>query len=335
MTAVQLLAWISAALLLQLAVGIGVVVRRRRLAASATPAPPDATRNRPELAWEGWREFRVAHRSFEDAAQSQCSFHLQPVDGQPLPAFRPGQFLTFSLDLDAGAAGQSRRRARSRAATRCPTGPTRRTTGSRSSACLRRQIDRSSARDCRRTTSTTRSRSATCSGQGACRATSSSTPMPAVPVVLIGGRHRHHADDEHAALVPSRATRSGRCTSTTACATARTCLQAQLEQLAASHPRFQLNVVYSRPGADDEPGTGLPARGSRGRGPAAPHAAARAPPVLRLRPAGDDGDPGAGAGRVGRARRRTSTSRLSVRHPSSFPGSGAERCSRHAAARSK
>jgi hypothetical protein len=23
-----------------------------------------------------------------------------------------------------------------------------------------------------------------------------------VPAVLIGGRHRHHADDEHAAVVP-------------------------------------------------------------------------------------------------------------------------------------
>lgn len=116
MTAVQLLAWITAALLLQLAVGIGVVVRRRRLAAPATPPPPDATRSRPELAWQGWREFRVAQRSFEDAARTQCSFYLQPVDGQPLPAFRPGQFLTFSVDVASGATGQEPAR---RAITRC------------------------------------------------------------------------------------------------------------------------------------------------------------------------------------------------------------------------
>lgn len=103
MTAAQLLAWITAVLLMQLGVGIGVVVRRRRLAAPATPAAPVATRNRPELAWEGWREFRVAQRHVEDAARTQCSFHLQPLDGQPLPAFRPGQFLTFSLDVVAGA----------------------------------------------------------------------------------------------------------------------------------------------------------------------------------------------------------------------------------------
>ena len=116
MTAVQLLAWIIAALLLQLAVGIAVVVRRRRLAAPATPIPADATSNRPELARAGWREFRVAQRSFEDAARTQCSFHLQPVDGQPLPAFRPGQFLTFSLEVAAGAGGEEPAR---RAITRC------------------------------------------------------------------------------------------------------------------------------------------------------------------------------------------------------------------------
>lgn len=116
MTAAELLGLITAALLLQLAVGIGVVMRRRRAAPSPTPVPPTTTRTRPDLAWEGWREFRVVRRTLEDAACSQCSFYLQPVDGQPLPAFRPGQFLTFSLDVppnasDGGDAG--------RAITRC------------------------------------------------------------------------------------------------------------------------------------------------------------------------------------------------------------------------
>jgi ferredoxin-NADP reductase len=42
----------------------------------------------------------------EDSAQSQCSFYLEPVDGHPLPSYKPGQFLTFSLALgsDSGAA---------------------------------------------------------------------------------------------------------------------------------------------------------------------------------------------------------------------------------------
>lgn len=112
MTAVELLAWIVAALLLQLAMGIGVVVRRRGSSAPAPPAQAASTRSRPELAWEGWREFRVARRSFEDTAGTQCSFYLEPVDGQPLPPFRPGQFLTFSLDLaTSGAGGEPARRA--------------------------------------------------------------------------------------------------------------------------------------------------------------------------------------------------------------------------------
>jgi len=115
MTAAQLLGLITAALLTQLMVGIGVAVWRRRSAPVATPA--DAAKSvRSDAAWAGWREFRVAQRSFEDAAQSQCSFCLRPVDGQPLPAFKPGQFLTFSLDVANSSAGNG---AATVAITRC------------------------------------------------------------------------------------------------------------------------------------------------------------------------------------------------------------------------
>jgi hypothetical protein len=63
------------------------------------PAMPDRVESPPGAAWAGWREFRVRARAYEDAAQSQCSFYLEPVDGAPLTTFKPGQFLTFSLDL--------------------------------------------------------------------------------------------------------------------------------------------------------------------------------------------------------------------------------------------
>lgn len=69
-----------------------------------------------DAAWVGWRDFRVAQRGFEDAAQSQCSFYLQPVDGRPLPAFKPGQFLTFALDVTPRASDGT---AAIRAITRC------------------------------------------------------------------------------------------------------------------------------------------------------------------------------------------------------------------------
>jgi ferredoxin-NADP reductase len=52
------------------------------------------------LAWEGFREFFVQRREFEDTNHSICSFYLVPVDGQPLPVFRPGQFLTFKLLIE-------------------------------------------------------------------------------------------------------------------------------------------------------------------------------------------------------------------------------------------
>ena len=52
------------------------------------------------LAWEGFREFSVQRRKFEDGNSSICSFYLVPVDGEPLPTFRPGQFLTFKLSIE-------------------------------------------------------------------------------------------------------------------------------------------------------------------------------------------------------------------------------------------
>jgi ferredoxin-NADP reductase len=103
MTAPQLLAFIVAAMLLQLGAGIGWTLwrgRSRASTASATLAGTVPERvARADAGWQGLRAFRVTKRVDEDAARSQCSFHLQPVDGAPLPAFRPGQFLTFTLDV--------------------------------------------------------------------------------------------------------------------------------------------------------------------------------------------------------------------------------------------
>lgn len=53
-----------------------------------------------EPAWEGFREFLVKRRVIEDYARSVCSFYLVPADGQSLPLFKPGQFLTFRLELE-------------------------------------------------------------------------------------------------------------------------------------------------------------------------------------------------------------------------------------------
>jgi ferredoxin-NADP reductase len=52
-----------------------------------------ATKAIPE--WDGWRSFRVV--AIVDEAADTKSFYMSPVDGQPLPAFLPGQYLTFRL----------------------------------------------------------------------------------------------------------------------------------------------------------------------------------------------------------------------------------------------
>jgi len=50
-------------------------------------------------AWSGFRQLRVAHTRRE--SDSVTSFILTPVDGQPLPVFRPGQFVVVRLQVDS------------------------------------------------------------------------------------------------------------------------------------------------------------------------------------------------------------------------------------------
>jgi nitric oxide dioxygenase len=48
--------------------------------------------------WRGERAFRVARRANE--SELITSFYLEPVDGGPLLAFTPGQYLTLVLEMD-------------------------------------------------------------------------------------------------------------------------------------------------------------------------------------------------------------------------------------------
>lgn len=104
MSAGLLLAFILAAILLQLGIGVGFGLRTRssRTLAAAPLAAGFADALEPRGAWAGLRAFRVVRRVFEDPARSQCSFHLAPIDGAALAPFAPGQYLTLALTL-AGA----------------------------------------------------------------------------------------------------------------------------------------------------------------------------------------------------------------------------------------
>ncbi len=59
---------------------------------STKPLTSDRTR-------ESFKEFVVQRREIEDANNSVCSFYLVPVDEEPLPVYKPGQFLTFRLPI--------------------------------------------------------------------------------------------------------------------------------------------------------------------------------------------------------------------------------------------
>lgn len=99
MSALQLLGYISAAIGLQILLAVAILIWRRdphqgvRLDTAVSPRSG-------AVAWKGLRGFRVAQRTYEDPAQTQCSFTLAPVDGSPLLPFKPGQFLTFLLAVD-------------------------------------------------------------------------------------------------------------------------------------------------------------------------------------------------------------------------------------------
>ncbi len=50
-----------------------------------------------ESGWNGIRKFAVVKKNHE--CEDVHAFYLKPHDGRPLPQFKPGQYLTFQLDL--------------------------------------------------------------------------------------------------------------------------------------------------------------------------------------------------------------------------------------------
>ncbi|WP_435627309.1 2Fe-2S iron-sulfur cluster-binding protein [Candidatus Ferrigenium straubiae] len=115
MTSLSLLLWIVSAIALQLAIFLGISfwchwlnfhALRSRAENPDFPVQqnePGDTKEVAVAAWTGFRTFRVERKVVENDVQSICSFYLKPEDGQPLPPFLPGQFLTFRLDMPAAS----------------------------------------------------------------------------------------------------------------------------------------------------------------------------------------------------------------------------------------
>ena len=253
MTAPLLLAYINAALLLQLGVGLGVWLWRRSRSAAPAAVPAGAARNAPG-AWPLWREFRVTRRQYEDPDHTQCSFYLEPLDGAALPPFKPGQFLTFTLPwADAGAPAQGG----ARMITRCYS--------------LSDQPDPANYRvTIKRITDSNepaRAPPGVCSNHFHDRVHEGSVlkvkapaghffidPDPAVPAVLVAGGIG--ITPMMSMLRWSLAQQSGRTVHLYYGLRhgGEHAFKQVLEELARSHPDFHLHTSYSRPGPQDMPG---------------------------------------------------------------------------------
>lgn len=59
----------------------------------------EAQKRRAEntLAWNGYRKFVISEKV--DEAKGICSFWLKPHDGKSLPPYKPGQYLTFRMNI--------------------------------------------------------------------------------------------------------------------------------------------------------------------------------------------------------------------------------------------
>lgn len=62
-----------------------------------------AVQDQKSLHWSGVRKFEVVRKEYESPDQQICSFYLSPHDGKKIPQFKPGQFLTFELNIPGQA----------------------------------------------------------------------------------------------------------------------------------------------------------------------------------------------------------------------------------------
>ena len=110
MGALELFLWILLGLVLQVAVLLAIGFWRHWRTYQSLgegrsdhcgPVPQATPSAEGDTGWAGFRPFTVVKRVSEDAAGQVCSFYLEPQDGQALPTFRPGQFLTFRVEVPA------------------------------------------------------------------------------------------------------------------------------------------------------------------------------------------------------------------------------------------
>jgi len=50
--------------------------------------------------WKSWRRFKIARKEMEN--DTVASFYLEPTDGEPLPKYLPGQYVSLQLPISEG-----------------------------------------------------------------------------------------------------------------------------------------------------------------------------------------------------------------------------------------
>ncbi|MEM8718808.1 MAG: 2Fe-2S iron-sulfur cluster-binding protein [Cyanobacteria bacterium P01_G01_bin.39] len=75
--------------------GIGLLVKDKQ--DSAAGAGSATTEQAPSDTWQDWRDFQIVRK--EPESKEITSFYFQPVDGETIPGFEPGKYLTIKLDI--------------------------------------------------------------------------------------------------------------------------------------------------------------------------------------------------------------------------------------------
>jgi len=106
LSAVTLVLVIAGALLLQLTIWTSLSVWRQWSALRKQHSSGETPTLLP--AWDGFKRLRVTKTEFADAAHTILSIHLVAEDGQHLPDFLPGQYLTLRVGpIPEGAGGKT------------------------------------------------------------------------------------------------------------------------------------------------------------------------------------------------------------------------------------
>jgi ferredoxin-NADP reductase len=108
MNSLNLLLWICAVILLQLLIYFGIGFWRHWINYRGISSVSGKFENDSRAVSIEFKPFRVDRKVIENASQTICSFYLVPEDGQPLPPYKPGQFLTFDLAVQ-GDSGETER----------------------------------------------------------------------------------------------------------------------------------------------------------------------------------------------------------------------------------